>query len=327
MTLTALGLWGWLQLALDGTVYRHATLERTLDLCALSALALAACAALDQVAARRRLIEALAWIGSAVAVVGVLAYYNSPGKILWLWPAAYPDTWGPFLSRNNFAQFLELCLPPALWLAVVQPQAWRYAGMAAAMLAAGLISASRAGAALLVGEAVLILWWTGRLRTRWAAVFGLAAAALAVAGGAETLWGRLRFSPVLGERGELYRSSLRMIAQRPLQGYGLGTYRWVYPEFARFDSGYAIEHAHNDWLEFAAEGGVGFALLWAVLAARLLRVLREQLWGLGTVALFLHALVDFPLTRPGVSAWAFILIGAIERTRAQPPLLRRSTTT
>ena len=52
-----------------------------------------------------------AWFGFVLSIVSVVAYYTSPGSILWLFPSPYPDVWGPFLSRNNFAQFLELALP------------------------------------------------------------------------------------------------------------------------------------------------------------------------------------------------------------------------
>lgn len=323
--LLALSLWGFLQLALGATVYAHATLERALELSAHSAAALVAFLVVDTNRMRESLAQGLAWFTFVVAVVGVATYYSSPGQILWLYPAAYPDTWGPFLSRNNFAQFLELGLPAALWCALGRPRTLLYGSMAATIVAGGLISASRAGATLLLAEAALILLWAGRWRTRWTVLFALGVALLAAIGGAETLWGRFQAAG-FDERPDLYRSTLAMIAQQPGQGYGLGTYRWVYPEFARFDSGYAIEHAHNDWLEAAAEGGVVFALAWFVLEGRLLQRVCQEFWALGAVTVLVHALVDFPLSRPGLAAWVFILYGAVERTRCRPPLLKRRIT-
>ena len=73
-----------------------------------------------------------------------------------------------------------------------------------------------------------------------------------------------------------------------------------------------INHAHNDWLEWAGEGGLGFLAIWAWLVVRAIRKSVSHPWAWGIAALFGHALVDFPLARFGVAAWAFILIGAIE---------------
>jgi len=116
-----------------------------------------------------------------------------------------------------------------------------------------------------------------------------------------------------------------MIADRPWQGFGLGSFGAVYPEYALFDSGAVVEHAHNDWLEWAAEGGLPFAGAWAVLAAFVFSPAIRSVWGLGVVAVFLHALVDFPLARFGISAWTFVLIGALENTRGRSALIAGRT--
>jgi hypothetical protein len=83
---------------------------------------------------------------------------------------------GPFLSRNDFAGFVELSFPAALWLAMDRrtqdsrlgpdwdttwEQDWVLARVPlwvpAWMLAAGLTSDSRAGAILLLAEAGVVL--------------------------------------------------------------------------------------------------------------------------------------------------------------------------
>jgi hypothetical protein len=72
-----------------------------------------------------------------------------------------------------------------------------------------------------------------------------------------------------------------------------------------------IEHAHNDWLEWAAEGGLGFTAIWVWILTRTLSKAR-QLWMIGIAAVFAHAIVDFPTARTGISAWLFLLIGMAE---------------
>ena len=69
----------------------------------------------------------------------------------------------------------------------------------------------------------------------------------------------------------------------------------------------------NGWLEWGAEGGLPFACVWLVFVAGLWRPAIRSIWGMGVVALFLHALVDYPFARPGIAAWAFILAGALYR--------------
>ncbi len=314
IALCALPAWGFAQLAFGATVYPYATFQSTLQLAALSATAyIAYC-----VTFRDQLLTAVTWFGFLVAIASVLAYYTSPHQILWLIDAPYPDTWGPFLSRNNFAQFLEFTLPMALWLASTRRATLLYWAMAATMLAAGLISASRAGAFLLCLEALLLVPYRNR---KLASAFILCVALLAIAGGAETLL--RRFSTDLrSERTDIYRSTLAMIDQRPLQGYGLGTFALVYPEFATFDSGYVVDHAHNDWLEWTSEGGLGFAAAWLILFSPAIAKVRSHFWALGIPAVFLHALVDFPFARIGIAAWAFFLMGLLE---SSPQPVRRTT--
>jgi O-antigen ligase len=190
---------------------------------------------------------------------------------------------------------------------------WSAAIAAAVMLGAGLASASRAGAVLLVAEAAAVLWLTkGRKHFLLPAFAGCAAAIAAVAG-AGTLVHRFAEDDPLQVRREIFRSTGAMIAQHPLRGYGLGTYSTVYPEFAEFDNGAAVEHAHNDWLEWASEGGVFYAAIWGLIAIWAVGPALRSIWGVGILAVFLHALVDYPFARLGVSAWVFLLLGALAR--------------
>ena len=126
---------------------------------------------------------------------------------------------------------------------------------------------------------------------------------------------RLRDSDPFRDRREIFASSLAMIVARPWTGYGLGTFATVYPEFARFDPGAVVQHAHDDWLEWATEGGWPYAALWMLLAISALRPALRSIWGIGVPAIFIHALVDYPFARLGVVAWMFVLIGALEGQR------------
>jgi O-antigen ligase len=311
------GTWGFLQLALGATIYRYATVEASLRMAALATTGLVAASALGNASLRLAFLRAFVWFGFLVAIAGVLAYYTSPGRILWTFPREYPDVWGPFASRNNFAQFLELTLPAALWLGLDddRPRRSAYIFMAAAMLAAGLASASRAGATLLIFETIAVFVSLRGSKNRRPMMFQLAAAtaALAAVAGAGTLASRLRQPDPMLYRREIARSTLEMIAEHPWRGNGLGTFAAVYPAYATFDTGAIVDHAHNDWLEWASDGGLPFAAAWLVLALATVRPALRSVWGIGIVAVFLHALVDYPFARFGLTAWIFALVGALRR--------------
>jgi len=309
-----LGLWGFGQLATGASVYRYATLNESLRIAALGATALAASVIFERAEARDQLLRAVAWFGFLLSIVSVLAYYTSPGKILWLLPSPYPDVWGPFLSRNNFAQFLELVLPASLWLGCNRRRQTSYLWMSAIILACGLASASRAGAVLLILESATVFMLARPPDARrLIPAFTLGAVALAAVAGGDVLAHRFKDPDPFRDRREIFASALVMIAARPWTGYGLGNFAAVYPEFASYDPGTVVEHAHNDWIEWVAEGGWPYSAAWLLLAIAAIRPAIRSIWGIGVPAVFVHALVDYPFARLGVVAWLFILTGALER--------------
>ena len=112
-----------------------------------------------------------------------------------------------------------------------------------------------------------------------------------------------------------------MARDRPWMGSGLGSFQEVYPAYATFDIGLIVNHAHNDWAEWLAEGGVPFFLLLASAAVWAVRPALRSIWGLGLLSVFLHALVDYPMQRLGLAVWVSVLLGALAAEERQ----RRST--
>lgn len=341
LPVAAIGLWGFVQLAFGWTVYRWATLDAALQNLALAAVFLTAyrgfrgstSRSASHAAGRAAFLDRFLWFSVIVSVVSVLAYWTSPGKILWVFPAQYPDNWGPFPSRNNFAQFLELGFPIAL--VKLRDRSWRWdaAAPVAIILGAGLASASRAGAAILLAEGAgaLVLLRRSRSRKSRMTLRGLARlsagfavfAGLAAVAGAGVLLHRLAEPDPLQFRREILGSTVALLRAAPhtrlLTGYGLGSFAAVYPQFAVFDSGAAVEHAHDDWLEWTAEGGLLYLALWAAVAAWAVVPAIRSVWGLGVIAVFLHAVVDYPFARLGISIWVFLLLGALAH-ETQPQL-------
>jgi O-antigen ligase len=264
-------------------------------------------------------LQTLVYFGFAVSVLAVTQYFTSQGKVYWFFPTGYPDAMGPFVYRNNYAAFIELLLPLALVRAIREHRdAWFHAAIAGVMYASVIACTSRAGAVLATAEIAAVLalaWGRGLLSLRGSALAVAKVAALAAVFVAVVGWSALleRFKqddPYVHRR-EMLGSALDMARERPWMGFGLGTFETVYPAYARFDIGLVVNHAHNDWAEWLAEGGAPFLLAAASLAVWAVRPAIRSIWGIGLLSVFLHALVDYPMQRLGLALWVFVLLGAL----------------
>jgi hypothetical protein len=123
---------------------------------------------------------------------------------------------------------------------------------------------------------------------------------------------------------EVYRSTLKMIADHPWFGTGLGTFAFSFPAYRSPDvSMWGIwDRAHSTPLELAAELGVPLAALivlaWIFVLAMLLyglthrqrdRILPVAAFAVAVLAL-LHSSIDFSLQIPGYAIPLFALVGA-----------------
>jgi O-antigen ligase len=312
--------WGVLQAAAGGSVDRGETWMAALDWGAFLVTFLLAADVLSGEPGRRWFLSALSLGGMAVAAAAVLQDYSSAGKIFWLFPSGYTDTvLGPFVNRNQYAAWVELLLPAALYLAATARRGALYGAAAAILLASVIAGASRAGTALAVAEVLVVGLVLAARRTAsrravalWAVRFGcFAAIAIAVVG-----WQGLRdrsWNPAAeAVRVDALRASLAMIRDRPWLGSGLGTWQRMYPRYAGLDTGEAVNQAHNDWAQWAAEGGLPFLMAMILFAGLLCKPAFRSIYGLGVIAVLLHALVDYPMQqRPALAAWWFAMAGAV----------------
>ena len=106
-----------------------------------------------------------------------------------------------------------------------------------------------------------------------------------------------------------------MIRDRPVMGFGLGTWSTAYPAYALRDNGLLANQAHNDWAQWAVEGGLPLLALMLWVAARSARLALRALWGIGVVAVFVHSLVDYPLQRPALAGLFFVFLAVMESAR------------
>lgn len=326
---TAAVAWGLLQLLLRTTVYRFDTWEAVLFWDTILVVFFLSLQTLREDALRRAFLRALFYFGFAISILATTQYFTSGGKVFWLFPSGYPDAFGPFVYRNNYAAFIELLLPLAILEALRdRRRALMHSLMAGVMYSSVIASASRAGSVLATIEVLTVLglasrrrWFSMRVLGVWVAAILVSAAAFTGVVGWRVLLERLRQPDPFVHRREILQSALAMAHDRPWMGSGLGSFQEVYPAYATFDIGLIVNHAHNDWAEWLVEGGVPFFLLLASAALWAVRPAFRSIWGLGLLSVFLHALVDYPMQRLGLAVWVFVLLGALAAEERE----RRST--
>lgn len=291
--------------------------EKSLFWLTVALVGLMACQVFRTARVAERARQAIALFGSFEALLSVLQQASHTGKYFWIIPSGFPDVYGTFAYYNNFAQLIELTLPVTLWEGLRHREIkLTYLLLSALQVGAVVASGSRAGALLVFAEllAVLFLVWLRRRQTISVMVLALAlglSAAFTYVAGFQQVVQKLERPDQLANRRSINRSSLNMIRERPLTGWGLGAYVPVYKMFALYDDGTWVNQAHNDYLEWAAEGGIPYACVMLILIVWSIRPALRSVWGVGLLALCVHALVDYPFARLGTCAWFFALAGML----------------
>lgn len=317
-------VWGALQIWAHTTVSTFETRQAVLKWSACAGVFF-----LSQVvgsSARERGLFQSAFLGFAavMAVLCMTQFLVSDGRLFWIVSAGNSSSYETFSSYNDYAQFAELALPIALWRAVrTGAGSWWYALVGGVLYASVIGSASRAGALLCTAELLTMLAiGVARFRSRNAGTLlhskkamlimvTVLVACFTLSVGWQHVWHRFHSNNLYSVRREFLESTLMMAEQRPLTGFGLGTFPQVYPRYAVIDLSLFINHAHNDWAEFAADGGFPFLLLVLIPFAFALPAIFRNPWALGIVAVMLHACVDFPLARIDILGWTFAMLGLV----------------
>ena len=307
---------------------------------------------------RRTLAMALVASGGFQAVYGLSEYFSGRQHIFGYAKRYYTEVaTGTFINRNHFAGYLEMTLPLAIALASLSlarlgggagvPITRRLAEasgremfaasvlllLALTMAVALVCSQSRMGitsvllALLSVG---LFLAWRGRGRSFALAAVIVAGATLLLVGQGSAAGSVLeRFLGTAKEfqgdfgRWSIWAQAAGMLAAFPLFGAGFGSFPYVFPVFRTAAEGASFPHAHNDFLELAAEtGAVGCvaALLGLFLIGRALLWRAEGRPGFGHLgyaasaalaAIGFHSLTDFNLAIPSNALTLSVLAGMV----------------
>jgi len=324
--------WAWL------SAYRYATMLEGMNYIAYGILLFLAVQCLRTEDDARVVVTVFAAAAAVLALEAILQGLAGTSKLLFVrTPRVASSVYGSYVNHNHYAGMMEMLAPFALALAASD----RLRGAQRALVAFGgllaaasiVLSQSRGGmlAFLLEAAFLSLLLFSGRAS-------GGARGKLALAGvvlGGFLLW--LGGGALLERAGsiadisnhqvrlDVARDSLRMVAEKPMLGFGLGTFPIVYPQYRSFWSDVFINQAHNDYAQLLVEtglvGGV-LALAFVVLLFRaaLPKAAESPLhsWSAlagvgamtGVAGLLVHSFFDFNLHIPANAALFFFLAGA-----------------
>lgn len=240
-----------------------------------------------------RTIQAVAIIGMAYAIYGIIAFFVFPGTVLWLPKFAYTDSvTSSFINRNSYATYAGIglvCSLACMFSAYARSESYvgrsilrRIAQFIAStsgsagwwlvgafVLALALVRTGSRGGILASVLGITVLITVGFMRgrnanTAVASLLGILAAGAAIFVFGDFFAGRLL---VLGlnaaDRLAVYWLTILSILDVPWKGYGYGTFEFVFPMY-RDNSLSAVgiwDKAHNTYLEMVQGLGIPAALL------------------------------------------------------------------
>jgi O-antigen ligase len=324
LALSFVALWGCLQCITGWTINSFVTQRAICQWMTWAALYYLGASLLQQESLTQQVRTVIVWFGLVVSAEAILQAYLSPGKVFGIFPSGYHDfVMGPIVYHTHFAVFVETILPIALFRALNQvKKSYVFLGISAVLLAAMVVSASRGGLIIACAEVLAVLGLTHLRKPKSGRRIGLLALALLVATavltlivGFETVSHRFQTDALIQGRLQFALSTLRMIAVHPLAGWGLGCWPAVYPAFATFDPGAIVNQAHSDWLQWFAEGGLPVGLAMLSLAVWAFKPAVRSIWGVGVLAVLLHAAFDYPFSRPAIGAWPILILSMAAVTR------------
>lgn len=303
----------------------------------------------------RRAVRVMAWAGVGYAIYGVVALQFDPGKILWREKTAYfGSLTSTFINRNTAAAYFGSCA--AVWLVLLMsairgslppgPIEWKMVPsrllaktrkrvlirfvMLFVCLSAMFMTNSRGGT--LVSLMVLVVSFLIYFRRDLphgkglvVAVVGAVVTALLVLqilGG--NIGDRIDIEGLSDSgRLEAYRSTLKIIADYPWFGTGLGTFAEAFPHYRSnaISMRGVWDMAHDTPLELASEVGMPLTIIvggaWiaalVVLSLAVRGRRRDMVASFSSLAVsliaLLHSLIDFSLQITGYSIVVFALLG------------------
>ena len=310
-------LWGCFQLIAGRSIVPFETERATLQWMTWTALYYIGASTLREKGLGNLVRTAMVWFGFAVAVEAILQAYLSPGKVIGIFPTGYHEfVMGPIIYHTHFAAFVETILPLSLFQAVSEAKkSYTYLGISAVLFTAVVVSASRGGLLIVLAEILCVLVLlhlrktVARRKIRFLALVLVGVTGvLASVVGFETALRRFYSEAWMmgGSVGYFHPAHDR---GTPLDWLGTRVLACGLPGLCPlFDPGAIVNQAHTNWLQWTAEGGLPGRDAMLSLAVWAARPTMRTIWGIGVIAVLLHAGFDYPFSRPALGAWPILVL-------------------
>lgn len=319
------------QIGFRHSAYGYVTKHQALLYISYGILFLITAECVTDESSRKLFAQILTTFGALYAFFALVQGLRPNGRIFWIHRPQVTGAlvYGSYVNSNHYAGLMEMLVPIPVMLCVghlLKGEKRVFAGFCAALMATTIfLSSSRGGMLAFLFEMALFAALALAKRRNLRLLIGFSAvgvvilALLIVVGNARVL-GRLGdLSP--GIRLDITKDCWRMFLQRPLLGWGLGTFPTVYPGYRSFYTNEFVNEAHNDYAQLLVESGVlGFGVMvWflALLYRRGLPTSRrwEFKWDgalslaalLGCSGIVVHSFVDFNLQIPANAAVFYVL--------------------
>jgi O-antigen ligase len=243
----------------------------------------------------RRLVLTIIIMGAIVAFVGLLQMLSGTDKIYWFWESKYRISscyFGPYVSHNHFAGYMEMVIPLSLGLLIAQllnysithGGSWRYRLSTLdswlstrvllifaiiIMIASLFFSLSRGGIISFLLSMVLFvnfLLFSRKKRRKTSilliSIFSISLIFLIWLGVSPIIERLSTLSDLESQSSYTYRKvvakdTLSLIKDFPTFGCGLGNFQHLYPKYQSEEvKQFFWDHTHNDYLEYLSEVGV-----------------------------------------------------------------------
>ena len=318
------------QIALGRSAYGYVTKYEALQYVSYGVVLLVAAEWIQEEDARKKFVLMLIVFGASYAFFAVAQQLTSNGKIFWVHTPQFSGSiYGSYVDHAHYAGLMEMLVPFPLVVSMghlLRGGKRALVSFCAILMGSTIfLSGSRGGMIAFVLEMVLFaaLALSQRRSPRVAlGIVGVCALVLPLA----VFLGKGQVLGQLGDLGhdirlDINKDCLRMFLQRPIWGWGLGTFPTVYPRYRSFYTNLFINEAHNDYAQLLVETGLlGFGLmLWFLIRLFQKGLPTSRRWEfkwdgaaslaalLGCAGLLFHSFVDFNLQIPANAALFYVL--------------------
>jgi O-antigen ligase/tetratricopeptide (TPR) repeat protein len=346
----AVGQAGWRPLSINA----RATVMELFRLASYAAFYILTVQLLSRRDLLKRTVAAIAIFGAVLSLFAILQQVLSNGRIYWIRELTQGGAFfGPYVNRNHFAGLMEMIFPVVFCLFLFHKP--DFSGGSFRERISGIFDGEMANVSILLGFSAVLIGTSVFLSLSRGGVVSLSLSMLVMSillmrrekkrkqirlfililSLVVLCVGWFGWKPIIERfepagrseisdlRVSIWKDSVGIIKDFPVVGTGFGSYVNIYPKYRSIFDDELLNHAHNDYIELLADGGViasalfGWFLFEVLLTSYRAFARRRELYSIyvftgsvtGLVSILFHSVVDFNLQIGANGLYFFFLLG------------------